>query len=106
MSKKELFDAFDNFSQNLMLTLAEVDAIKKQVQDLLEENTQLRLENTKLRDRLTQVSQVVSESETTQGKHYLDSIYSDGFHICTDFYGQRRENDESCAFCLELLYRD
>lgn len=39
MAKKDLFDAFDGFSQNLMVTLAKIEAIKKQVQDLVEENT-------------------------------------------------------------------
>ena len=28
MNKKELFDALDGFSQNLLVTLAEVEAIK------------------------------------------------------------------------------
>ncbi|HGA1235734.1 TPA: DNA replication initiation control protein YabA, partial [Streptococcus suis] len=28
MDKKEIFDALDDFSQNLLTTLAEVDAIK------------------------------------------------------------------------------
>ena len=32
-------------------------------------------------------------------------IYRDGFHVCNDFYGQRREQDEECMFCDELLYR-
>ena len=78
MDKKDLFDVFDGFSQNLMETLAEAEALKKQVQDLVEQNASLRLEN----------------------------IYEDGFHICTFFYGQRRENNEDCAFCMELLYRE
>ena len=29
MNKKELFDALDDFSQTLLVTLAEVEAIKK-----------------------------------------------------------------------------
>ena len=29
MDKKKLFDAFDGFSQNFMITLAEIDAMKK-----------------------------------------------------------------------------
>ena len=57
MNKKELFDAFDGFSQNLMVTLAEIEAMKKQVQSLVEENTILRLENTKLRECLSQLEQ-------------------------------------------------
>ena len=97
MDKKELFDAFDGFSQNLMITLAEIEAMKKQVQSLLEENTALRLENDKIRTRLAQLE---------QGKRYIEGIYHDGFHICNDYYGQRRENDEECMFCMEVLDRE
>ena len=28
------------------------------------------------------------------------------FHICNDYYGQRRENDEECMFCMEVLDRE
>lgn len=106
MAKKDLFDAFDEFSQNLMVTLADIESIKKQVQDLVEEHTQLRLENNKLRERLSQMTEPISEKNKHQGKQHLENIYNDGFHICTDFYGQRRENDEGCVFCNELLYRE
>ncbi len=74
----------------------------------MEENTVLRIENGKLRERL---SVIEAETETAvknskQGRELLEGIYNDGFHICNTFYGQRRENDEECAFCIELLYRD
>ena len=52
MDKKELFDALDDFSQQLLVTLADVEAIKKNLKSLVEENTALRLENSKLRERL------------------------------------------------------
>ena len=87
MNKKELFDALDEFSQNLLITLAEVEAIKKNLKGVVEENVALRLENDKLRDNLRK-------------------LYEDGFHVCTDFYGQRRENDAECMFCDELLFRE
>ena len=106
MDKKELFDAFDGFSQNLMITLAEIEAMKKQVQSLLEENTALRLEKDKLRTRLTQLEQETPVKSSKQGKKYIESIYHDGFHICNDYYGQRRENDEECMFCMEVLDRE
>ena len=51
MNKKELFDALDEFSQNLLVTLAEVEAIKKNLKSVVEENVALRLENDKLRER-------------------------------------------------------
>ena len=92
MDKKKLFDAFDGFSQNLMITLAEIDAMKKQVQSLLEENTALRLENDKLRTRLAQLEENASAKTSKQGKRYIESIYHDGFHICNDYFGQRQVN--------------
>ncbi|MGT2750741.1 DNA replication initiation control protein YabA [Streptococcus orisasini] len=110
MDKKDLFDAFDGFSQNLMETLAEAEALKKQVQNLVEQNAVLRLENDKLRDRLSHFSQMEENESNSKAvnsrKENLEKIYEDGFHICTFFYGQRRENKEECAFCMELLYRE
>ena len=105
MDKKELFDALDDFSQQLLVTLADVEAIKKNLKSLVEENTALRLENSKLRERLGEV-----EADTpVKAKHVRESvrrIYRDGFHVCNDFYGQCREQDEECMFCDELLYRE
>ena len=46
--QKELFDALDDFSQQLLVTLADVEAIKKNLKSLVEENTALRLENSKV----------------------------------------------------------
>lgn len=105
MDKKELFDALDDFSQQLLVTLADVEAIKKNLKSLVEENTALRLENSKLRERLGEVE----ADAPVKAKHVRESvrrIYSDGFHVCNDFYGQRREQDEECMFCDELLYRE
>ncbi|MEW4354353.1 DNA replication initiation control protein YabA [Streptococcus pneumoniae] len=104
MNKKELFDALDAFSQNLFVTLAEVEAIKKNLKTVIEENTALRLENDKLRERLGEVDKA-TPTKSKQGRDNLKRIYEDGFHICTDFYGQRRENDAECMFCDELLFR-
>lgn len=105
MDKKEIFDALDDFSQNLLTTLAEVDAIKKHLQGVIDENTTLRLENSKLRERLEKEDKTGHKSSNF-GKENLENIYEDGFHICTFSYGQRRDNDGPCMFCVELLNRD
>ena len=49
MDKKDLFDALDDFSQTLLVTLAEVEAVKKNLKSVVEENIALHLENDKLR---------------------------------------------------------
>ena len=36
MDKRQLFDALDDFSQNLLVTLAEVEAIKKNLKRFVE----------------------------------------------------------------------
>ena len=105
MDKKELFDALDDFSQNLLTTLADVDAIKKHLQSVIDENTRLRLENSKLRERLEKEDKI-GHKPSNFGKENLENIYEDGFHICTYEYGKRRDNDEPCMFCIELLNRD
>ena len=43
MDKKELFDAFDGFSQNLMITLAEIEAMINYAHVLLNSNKKLLL---------------------------------------------------------------
>lgn len=106
MDKRELFDKFELLSQNLMTTLAEVEAVKSKISDLMDENATLKLENDKLREHLSQVVQEESGTKVSHGKESLEAIYDDGFHICPFFYGQRRDNDEACAFCTELLYGD
>lgn len=105
MDKRDLFDALEQFSEELMVTLAEVESIKKHLREVVEENTQLRLENEKLRERLGEVEERAPVHKERQGRSNLEKIYLDGFHICTFSYGQRRENDEECVFCDELLYR-
>ena len=106
MEKRELYDKFQELSQNLMSMLAEVEAIKANFSGILDENTALKLENDKLREHLSQVVQEETGTKMSHGKVNLEAIYDDGFHICPDFYGQRRDNNEACGFCAELLYGD
>ena len=74
MDKREIFDALDDFSQNLLLTLAEVEAIKKNLKNVIEENTVLRLENDKLRERLGEVEKTGPSKGGGQGRENLERI--------------------------------
>ena len=76
MNKKELFDALDGFSQNLLVTLAEVEAIKKNLKQVIEENTALRLENDKLRERLGEVEKTSSAKSQHHGRENLQRRFS------------------------------
>lgn len=107
MKKKDVFAGFDNLAELLLTALSESEHLKKQMQELVEENTRLRLENRQLQAVLEQLEkphETTGVSQTSIG--HLETVYDEGFHICNDFYGQSRTNREDCAFCMELLYRD
>lgn len=102
MEKKDILVTLDNFSNHLIRTLNELESMKVAVRESIEENTLLRLENEKLRERLSQVETGEPEKPFKQ-REGLHRIYLDGFHVCTYFYCQQREGE--CAFCDELLFR-
>lgn len=110
-NKLPFFENLSELEERLVATLTQVSDIKSNYQKLLSENTSLRLENARLRDRLAEFS----ESHTSESKNErsskkvpmsnLQEIYEDGFHVCRDFYGQRLEPGETCLYCAEILYR-
>lgn len=107
MNKKELFDIFDGFSDKILVGLNDLEIIKKQVQEILEENIVLHIENNKLRERLSQVETSSTTNSTSSSKEYLEEVYYDGFHICHTSYGQRLDEDNpNCLHCLGILYKD
>lgn len=104
MDRRDLITTFDDISQHLMLILADMEGMKKTIQQLTEENASLRLENNHLLDLLSQERAETKPSQPSKkGRMNLEKIYHEGFHICSDFYAQRRE-DGPCGFCMEFLH--
>lgn len=109
--KVPFFENLSELEERLVATLTQVSDIKSNYQKLLTDNTSLRLENARLRDRLSAVSEHnASENKNEKSAKKvpmsnLQEIYEDGFHVCRAFYGQRLEDGELCAFCAEILYR-
>lgn len=97
MDKKELFDALDDFSQQLLVTLADVEAIKKNLKSLVEENTALRLkivscENAWVRWKQTlpsrpsmfaKVSVVFTVMDFTYVMIFMDNVESRTKNVCS-----------------------
>ncbi|MDO4635046.1 MAG: DNA replication initiation control protein YabA [Streptococcus sp.] len=107
VDKKELFDRFEHFSDNLVETLSNIESLKKQVDELLEENTRYRLEISQLREHLQRIeAKPVTKKTVKQANEHLFAIYKDGFHVCSHFYGQRREDNEDCMFCMQIFDRE
>ncbi|MBJ8349699.1 DNA replication initiation control protein YabA [Streptococcus zalophi] len=106
MDKKNLLEHFDEISQDLLLSIAEVEALKKTVREMAEENARLRLENHQLKEQLEHTKVITSETISKKSRNHLEKIYDEGFHVCNTFYGQHREGNADCVFCMELLYRE
>ncbi|EOH87071.1 DNA replication initiation control protein YabA [Enterococcus asini] len=112
MDKRELYDGLSNLEEDLKNSLGQLSEMKAALQEIVEKNTTLELENQKLREYLQELEReaapVPSETkqEMSKSRMNLGKIYEDGFHICRESYGARRENDEQCVFCLEVLYRE
>jgi len=108
LEKKEIIDTIVEIESQADATLQTLSTLKDEIANLLEENQTLRMENKHLRERLEDQAASAQESQEsgglTKSRLNLESIYEDGFHVCNMFYGQRRVEDEPCAFCLEVIY--
>lgn len=108
MEKKEIIDTIVEAEKQADTTLQTLSILKKEIAKLLEENQTLRIENKHLRERLDkEISESSASPESeglTKSRLNLENIYGDGFHVCNLFFGQRRVDDEPCAFCLEVIY--
>lgn len=108
MDKRTLYDEISHLENNLKSTLERVGEMKSSVHQLTEQNVNLEIENRHLRARLIELESLTVSSEEKQelskSRLNLEKIYEEGFHVCNVCYGSRRENDEECAFCLDVIY--
>ena len=105
MDKRSLYDGLNQLESELRNTLTELVEMKHALHEIVEKNQRLREH---LRE-LNQVAQAPAENvkqELSKSRMNLEKIYEEGFHVCYDLYGSRRDNDEPCAFCLEVIYRE
>lgn len=109
MANKTILNGFDELTDRLLASVTESERVKKQVQQLVEENIRLKLENRKLQELVYQLETERKEdlpSLSQKSKSYVEGIYNEGFHVCNSFYGQSRESVEDCMYCIEFLYKD
>ncbi|QIL46359.1 DNA replication initiation control protein YabA [Vagococcus coleopterorum] len=111
MDKKTLYDELGNVESEMTSMVQRITEMKKAVDELTEQNVTLEIENRHLRERLVELDgqegEVVAEAQAlSKSRMNLEKIYEDGFHVCNFSYGTRRENDEPCAFCLDVIYGD
>ncbi|MDR2465725.1 MAG: initiation control protein YabA [Streptococcaceae bacterium] len=113
MDKKEIYDSLSQMEGFYESTLKTIAKMKTDVQLVIEENNELLLENSKLRQRLHALERTKNDKtegngtgkpeEKSKAKVAIEKVYTDGFHVCSVSYGQRRENDEDCMLCYDVL---
>ncbi|MFD1429014.1 DNA replication initiation control protein YabA [Lacticaseibacillus mingshuiensis] len=109
MEKKALYDGIVKLEQQTSSILAQLGAIKAEMADVLAKNSELEMENQHLREHLQAMENSPEhrsngDVELSKSKQNLESLYEEGFHVCPYYYGQRRIDDEPCAFCVDIIY--
>ncbi|WP_125705256.1 DNA replication initiation control protein YabA [Lacticaseibacillus daqingensis] len=109
MEKKALYDGFVALEQQTQAILDQLKALKTDMGGVLEKNAELEIENRHLREHLQELQKNADHKSTgaaelSKSKLNLENLYEEGFHVCPYMYGQRRIDDEPCAFCLDIIY--
>ncbi|MDE1549857.1 initiation-control protein YabA [Jeotgalibaca caeni] len=110
MDKRALFDQFHRMESRVSSVGEDLRDIQTKLDQLIEENTTLQIENQHLRDRVDYLNKQIeadaanAEPEMSKSRLNLQKLYEDGFHVCNVYYGSRRLDDESCVFCLDVIY--
>lgn len=111
MNKRDIYDGLNQLEADMERSLRQMSDMKAALQEVLEKNATLEMENQRLREYLQELeekpqAEAAAKQEMSKSRLNLEKIYSDGFHICRESYGARRENDEECVFCLDVLYHE
>lgn len=111
LQNKDLYDQLQELEVVQGQQLDKLKALQDPLAQILEQNSELKIENQHLRTRLQELENIPEvKNDPTQGlsksRQHLEKLYEEGFHVCTIMYGSRRENNEPCAFCLDVIYGD
>lgn len=110
MDKRSLYDGLNSLENEMRNNLEQLTEIKEALHEVVEKNTTLEIENQRLREHLQELNKLSDSSteavkqELSKSRMNLEKLYEEGFHVCNILYGSRRENDEECAFCLDVIY--
>lgn len=111
MNNRELYDGLKSFEAQTQLMLNKFSELREGTIQVLERNSELRIENQHLRALLgkkhRQVKQKLAghESQMPKSRQNLIKLYNEGFHVCSQFFGKHRNRHENCLFCNEILFR-
>ncbi|MCG7194249.1 DUF972 family protein [Fructilactobacillus sanfranciscensis] len=98
-------DGMDKLSVQFKQMVTKIGELREQINAVLEENSELKIENEHLRELLENSGKKnEGVQELSKSKKLLEKLYNQGFHVCNESYGKRRLQDESCIFCTQIIY--
>lgn len=82
-----------------------IESLENDILDTLKENTELKVENQLLREKLDKLNAKSNSGgvKSTAGLESLRKIYNSGYHICNMYYGSHRDTSSDCMFCMDIL---
>jgi len=109
VDKRDLYDSFGDMEQQMQLMLDKMAKLRADMTTVLEKNAELVIENEHLREHMVEIENELPKKPAgtatlSKSRQNLEKLYDEGFHVCNQFYGKRRDDDESCVFCLEVIY--
>ncbi|MFD1472500.1 DNA replication initiation control protein YabA [Companilactobacillus mishanensis] len=107
MAENDLYDEFDKITNQLVSLSSQMVKLREQFSRTLEENEELKMENQNLRKHLDKEDNAGKDFEDhnlPSSRLNLEKLYEKGFHVCQQFYGSHRKNNEECVFCLGVIY--
>ncbi|KRL76893.1 hypothetical protein FC17_GL001557 [Secundilactobacillus paracollinoides DSM 15502 = JCM 11969] len=110
LENQDVYDYLKNMQSEMAQMTNKFADLQDKVTATLEQNAELKIENQHLRDLIksTHDAETLSdngkEPQLSKSRKNLEKLYEEGFHVCNYEYGKRRENNEPCAFCVEVIY--
>ncbi|MSD84079.1 DUF972 family protein [Lactobacillus curvatus] len=108
---KDLYEQLSDIEQQAKLTFEGLSEMKAVLAAVLEKNAELKIENKHLREHLQELEPATTAQTGKEGAQSLSksiqnlqNLYEEGYHICPRFYGSRREDNEPCIFCNDVIY--
>ncbi|KRM95230.1 initiation-control protein [Loigolactobacillus rennini DSM 20253] len=114
LEKQKLYDSFVQLEADAKRMLARIDEMQTDLMQVLERDAELEIENQHLRERLQEIQAAADKKSErpktaaaprlSKSRANLKKLYKAGFHVCNQMYGSRLDDDEPCAFCLDVIY--